>query len=182
MPWWRVGLQWCSAPLGSLSTILITRLLIIIVITDQEADSKYFCYALVADQNRPQSLVFAKFLERFRSRALEHTVEVGKPSWVQDGLWSDQSCPLPTLTYRLEPNDRPRYLNVVIKPLCGKIDICLNYHFRLWSSVRVLSITDHDRKMLVWLCISVALLRYLAEKPEHANVPIIYDVAATWIA
>jgi len=32
-----------SKPLGSLSTILITRLLITIIIIDQDTDSKYFC-------------------------------------------------------------------------------------------------------------------------------------------
>ena len=32
-------------------------------------------------------------------------VAVRERSWVQDGLWSNQSCPLLTWTPRLEPND-----------------------------------------------------------------------------
>jgi len=42
--------------------------------------------------------------------ARKHMVAVRKRSWVQDGLWSNQSCPLPTLTRRLEPNDRSRFV------------------------------------------------------------------------
>ena len=48
---------------------------------------------------RPESL------KKLQSRAREHAVTVSKWSGVQDGLWLDQSCPLPTLTHRLEPND-----------------------------------------------------------------------------
>jgi len=42
----------------------------------------------------------------------EHTVAVRKRSWVQDGLWLNQSCPLPIifLTHRLELNDRSRFV------------------------------------------------------------------------
>ena len=39
-----------------------------------------------------------------------------------------------------------RYLNIVIKPICGNVDICLNYYFRSRNSVRVLSVADCDRK------------------------------------
>ena len=38
-----------------------------------------------------------------------------------------------------------RYLNVVIKSLCGNLDICLNYYFQSQNSVRVLSVADRDR-------------------------------------
>jgi len=42
------------------------------------------------------------------------------------------------------------YPNVVIKSLCGNLDICLNYnasaYFRLRNSLRVLSVADLDRK------------------------------------
>jgi len=38
------------------------------------------------------------------------------------------------------------YLNVIIKPLCGNLDICLNYYYRSQNSVRVLSVADRDRK------------------------------------
>jgi len=76
------------------------------------------------------------------------------------------------------------YLNVVIKPLCGILDICLNHYFRSQNSVRVLSVADCDRKwkMLFGSRFLVALLRNLAdfatgihfrrEKPEHGNAPI----------
>jgi len=37
-----------------------------------------------------------------------------------------------------------RYLNVVIKPLCANLDICLNYYFRSRNSVFVLSVADRD--------------------------------------
>ena len=40
----------------------------------------------------------------------QYTAAMRKRSWVQDGLWSDQSCPLPTLTPQLEPNDRSRFV------------------------------------------------------------------------
>jgi len=95
----------------------------------------------------------------------------------------DQSYPLPTLTRRLELNDTMRYLNIVIKPLCGDLDICLNYYFRSRNSVRVSSVADRDRKwnMLFGSRFSVTLLHNLAdfttvfhfghEKPEHMNVP-----------
>ena len=42
------------------------------------------------------------------------------------------------------------YSNVVIKSLCGNPDICLNYYgnayFRLWNSVRVLTVADRGPK------------------------------------
>ena len=38
------------------------------------------------------------------------------------------------------------YLNVIIKPLCGSLGVCLNYCFRSRNSVRVLSVADRDRK------------------------------------
>ena len=45
------------------------------------------------------------------------------------------------------------YLNVLIKPLCINLDICLNYYFRSRNSVRMLSVTDLDRKwkMICWI-------------------------------
>ena len=38
------------------------------------------------------------------------------------------------------------YLNLIIKPLFGNLDICLNYCFRSQNSVCVLSVADRDRK------------------------------------
>jgi len=56
------------------------------------------------------------------SWAREHSVAVRNRCWVQDRLWSGQSCPHPTLTRRL-----------VIKPLCGNPGA----YFRSRNSVRV---------------------------------------------
>ena len=76
-----------------------------------------------------------------------------------------------------------RYLNVVIKPLCGNLDICLNYYFRSRNPFACFRsrITTRKWKMLFGSRFSVALLRNLAdlvteihfgrEKPEHANAP-----------
>jgi len=93
-----------------------------------------------------------KFLKKFWAR--EHTVMMKKRSWVQDGFHSDQSCPLSTLTHRLEPNYRSQFVTA----------------------------TDRKWKMLFGPRFSVTLLRNLAdfatelhfgrEKPEHANAPI----------
>ena len=41
------------------------------------------------------------------------------------------------------------YLNVVIRPLCGNLDICLNYYFWSRNSVCMLLVADRDRK---WRC------------------------------
>jgi len=56
---------------------------------------------------------------------------------------------------RAERSFTIRYLNVVTKPLCGNLDVCLNYYFRSWNSVRVLSVADRDRKrkMLFWIAL-----------------------------
>ena len=87
----------------------------------------------------------------------EHSVAVRKRCWVQDGLWSDQSCPLPTFnsSVRVERSFAICYLNVVIKPLCGNLDICLNYYFRSRTSVRLLSVADSDRKWKMLFCIAL---------------------------
>jgi len=51
---------------------------------------------------------------------------------------------------RAEQSFAIRYPIVVIKPLCGNLDICLNYYanadFRSQNSVRVLSVADRGRK------------------------------------
>jgi len=55
--------------------------------------------------------VFACLRPKFWSRTCKHSVVVRKGCWVQDGLWSDQrTCPPPTLTHRLEPNNRSRFV------------------------------------------------------------------------
>jgi len=57
-----------------------------------------------------------KWINKFRSRGREHSLAVRNQCWIQDGLWSDQSCPLPTLTPWLEPNDRSRFHNSCSEP------------------------------------------------------------------
>jgi len=51
---------------------------------------------------------------------------------------------------RAEQSFAIHYPNVVIKPLCGNLDICLNYHANAYyqskNSVRVISVTNRDRK------------------------------------
>jgi len=51
---------------------------------------------------------------------------------------------------RAEQSFAISYLNLVIKSLCGNLDICLNYHgnayFQSLNSVCVLLVTDRDRK------------------------------------
>jgi len=63
---------------------------------------------------------------------------------VQDGLWdrSELSSPNSNSSVRAERSFAIRYLNVVVKPLCGNLDICLNYYFRSRNSVRVLAVAE----------------------------------------
>jgi len=61
-----------------------------------------------------------------------------------------------------------RYPNVVIKSLCGNLDICLNYHdnayFKSWNSVCVISVTGRDRRWEMFKsCFSVTLLNSLTD-------------------
>ena len=84
-----------------------------------------------------------------------------KCCWVQDGVWSDQSCPFPNLnsSVRAERLFAIRYLNVVIKPLCGNLDICPNYkanaYFQSRNSVPVLSVADRNRKWMMFFWIAL---------------------------
>ena len=90
---------------------------------------------------------------------------------------------------RAEQSFAIRYLNVVIKPFCGNLDICLSYYanayFRSQNSVRVLrsrTATESER-CFSGSRFSVALLHNLAdfateihfdhEKPKHTNAPIV---------
>ena len=79
------------------------------------------------------------------------------------------------------------YLNAVIKPICGNLDICLNYqanaYFRSRNSVRVLQsrTATESESCFFGSRFSVALLHNFAdfgakihfgrEKPEHTNAP-----------
>ena len=71
--WW--GLRWLVTPISALSHKWGEYLWITITL------GAFAC-------SRP------KFWEKFRSR--EHSVAVRNRCWGQDGLWSYQSCPLPT--------------------------------------------------------------------------------------
>jgi len=70
-------------------------------------------------------------------------------------IGSELSSPNFNTSVRAERSFAIRYLNVVIKPLCGNPDIGLNYYFQSRNSVRMLSVTDHDRKlkMLFWIAL-----------------------------
>ena len=61
---------------------------------------------------------------------------------------SEVSSPNFNSLVRAERSFAIRYPIVVIKPLCGNFDICLNYlanaYFRSQNSVRVLSVADRD--------------------------------------
>jgi len=64
------------------------------------------------------------------------------------------------------------YPNVVIKPLCGNLDICLNYwanaNFGSQNSVRVLSVA-----LLTSLADFATEIHFGREKAEHVNAPVI---------
>jgi len=65
-------------------------------------------------------------------------------------IGSELSSPNVNSLVRAEWSFPIRYLNIIIKPLCGNLDICLN--FRWQNSVRVLSVADRDWKwkILFW--------------------------------
>jgi len=86
-----------------------------------------------------------RFLEEFRSR----THGCGEETQLSSGwtlIGSELSFPNFTSSVRAEQSFAIRYLNVVIRPLCGNLDICLNGYFRSRNSVRVFSVADRDRK------------------------------------
>jgi len=68
------------------------------------------------------------------------------------------------------------YPNVVIKPLCSNLDICLNYHtcvyFQSRISVSVISVADRDQgeRCFFKLRFSVALLNSLANFATEMNL------------
>ena len=66
---------------------------------------------------------------------------------------SELSSPNINSSVRAERSFAIRYLNVVIKPLCGNLDICLNYYFRSQNSVCVFLVADYDWKWktLFWI-------------------------------
>jgi len=88
-------------------------------------------------------------LQKFRSRTHGRGEEVQLSSgWISIGseLYSLNA----NSSVRAEQSSAIRYTNIVIKNLCGNLDICLNYYgnafFRSRNTVRLLSVPDHDRK------------------------------------
>ena len=79
--------------------------------------------------------------KRTRGRGEETQLSSG---WILIG--SELSSPNFNSSVRADRSFAIRYLIVVIKPLCGNVDICLNYYFRSRNPVCVLSVPDHDRK------------------------------------
>ena len=92
-------------------------------------------------------------------------------------IGSELSSPNFNSSVRAEWSFALRYLNVVIKPLCGNLDICLNYeanaYFRSQNAVRVLSVTDRDRrwKMFFGSRFSVSLLCNVADLRAQVAPP-----------
>ena len=86
-----------------------------------------------------------KFLEKFWSQTHGCGKEMQLSSrWTL--IESELSSPNFNSSVRAELSFAIRYLNVIINPLCGNLDICLNYYFRSRNSVCVLSVADRDRK------------------------------------
>ena len=130
-----------------------------------------------------------KFLKKFRSRARERTASVRKCSWVWSG-WISIGSELSSLNLHTLVRAKQLFAihnsKVVIKPLCGNLDICLNYYanayFRSQKFVRVQTATEMKR--FFKSCFSVALLNstldlttyihFSRKKTEHANAPIVW--------
>ena len=86
-----------------------------------------------------------KFLEEFRSRKHGRGKEtLWSSGWTLIG--SELSSSNFNSSIRAEQSFAIRYLNVVIKPLCGNLDIWLNYYFLSQNFLRVLSVANRDRK------------------------------------
>ena len=97
---------------------------------------------------------FARSRPKFLDNSEETQLNSG---WTLIG--SELSSPNLNSSVRAERSFAIRYLNVVIKPLYGNLDICLNYlvnaYFQSRNSVCVLSVTDRDQKwnMVFWIAL-----------------------------
>jgi len=105
--WWEALSTACSSVI---SRWLVFSCLLLALISFSSSSS------FISDSWRDaRSLVYLSQLGN-NSRARNFWKNFGREHantwsrWVQDGLWSDQSCPLPTLTHRLEPNGRSRFV------------------------------------------------------------------------
>jgi len=76
-------------------------------------------------------------------------------------IGSELSSPTVNSSVTTERSFAIRYLNVVIKPLCGNLESCLNYCFRSRDSVCLLSVATE--RCFFGSRYSVALLRTLAD-------------------
>jgi len=96
-----------------------------------------------------------KFLERFWPRTHGRGEEpLLSSGWTLIG--SELSSPNFDLSVRAERSFAIRYLNIVIKPFCGNLDICLNYYFQS-------QIATESERCFFGSRFSVALLRNLAD-------------------
>jgi len=127
------------------------------------------------------------------SVASTRTLGGGEETQLSSG-WTLNGSELSSLNFnssvRAEQLFAIQYLNIVIKPLCNNLDICLNYlanaYFRSRNFVRVLrsQIATESGRCFFGSRFSVALLHNLTdfateihfgqEKPEHANAPITF--------
>jgi len=128
--------------------------------------------------------------KKFRSRGREHSVAVRYRCWVQDGLWSDRSLASPNFNslVRAVRSFAIRYLNVVIKPLCGNLDTCLTTRLTPTFGRGILfacfsrGLRPKVKDAFFGSRFSVALLHNLAEKPEHGSSTVTdSDVLHMWL-
>ena len=126
----------------------------------------------------------------------EHSVAVRNRCWVQDGLWSDQSCPLPTLTHQFEPNDRSQFVISKKQSSLFAITLTFAYTTRLTPTfgpgILFACFCRGPRPKVKYAFLDRAFrLRNLAdfateiyfgrEKPELANAPILLRIFVWFI-
>ena len=87
-------------------------------------------------------------------------------------IWLELSSPNFNSSVRAERLSAIGYLNVVIKPLHGNLDICLNYCFRSRNSVRMLGVADRNRKwkMLHWIALFGRTLEQFSRFRERMHL------------
>jgi len=115
-----------------------------------------------------------EFLEKIsilRKRTCGHAFKARKCSCVQDAFQSDRRCLLPVNPLvRAELFFTILYPNVIlIKSLCGNLDMSVNFYASTYSQLRIL-FAYHDRK---WnkSCFSVTLERSFSFRAKSISVP-----------
>ena len=106
-----------------------------------------------------------------RTRTCGHAFTARKCSCVRDGFRSDRRFPLSVYPLvRAELFFTIFYPNVMlIKSLCGNLDMCVNLYAFTYSQLRIL-FADHDRK---WnkSCFSVTLAQSFSFRAKSISVP-----------